>query len=458
MAMNKSFRNTGIWVKRGAIAAIFGVMSSVLVSCGGSGAAGGSPTAAGALAILPDSGSLYANVQYTFNIAGGKPPYLIVSNEQTILPVNFTLNGNSFITVPNQPGVVDIGQDPNQVPSRKASLSVRDSTGTQISASYDVLQNFLTGYGLSISTIAGCSAGAAGATSSTQACAGAESLITLVPTSNGVRYANKQMRLTTSYGAFGIVIDEITGAIGPTLTKAADTTGNVTFRIKVTANVPTQYAQFRLTDVATSAYRDFTFVITNTNGATTALSALPSTVSLTGADSSKCGTGTVNVFVFGGTPPYTASTTFPSQIKISETSVSRSGDPFTVTMIDPSFCLSPGNVVITDATGAFITVAVTTAVGTTPAIQPLSVAPLSLCVPDGGSGVISITGGNTNKVINSANPVLATAVPTSGTGNFTAAINASGAGGAAGTLVALTVSDGTSSPATVNVTRKTTCP
>ena len=457
MAMNKSFRNTGIWVKRGAIAAIFGAMSAVMVSCGGGGAAGGAPTAVGTLAILPDSGTMYANVPQLFNIAGGKAPYLVVSNEQTVLPLNFTTSSNTFTAVPNQPGVVDVTTDPNVVPSRKVSISVRDSTGTQISASYDVLQNFLTGYGLSISSIATCSKAAAAATAATQACAGAESSVTLVPVSNGLRYANKQMRLTTMFGAFGIVVDEVTGAIGPTLTKPADSTGAVNFRIKVTPNVPTQYAQFRLADVATGAYRDFTFIITNTNGAATPLSALPSSVSLTGATTASCGTGTVNVFVFGGTPPYVGSTTFPAQIQLSGTTVARSGEAFTVSMLDRSFCLNPGNLVITDATGAFITVDIKTAVGTVDPVLPLSVAPQALCIPDGGSGVINISGGNANKVLNSSNPSLAAALPTSGSGNFTVTINSLGAGGGVGTPVSITVSDG-ATQVPISITRKTTCP
>ena len=457
MAMNKSFRNTGIWVKRGAIAAIFGAMSAVMVSCGGGGAAGGAPTATGTLAILPESGTMYANVPQLFNIAGGKSPYLVVSNEQTVLPLNFTTSSNTFTAVPNQPGVVDVTTDPNVVPSRKVSISVRDSTGTQISASYDVLQNFLTGYGLSISSIATCTTGTAAAAAATQACAGAESLITLVPIGNGLRYANKQMRITTMFGAFGIVVDEISGAIGPTLTKPADSTGAVNFRIKVTPNVPTQYAQFRLADVATGAYRDFTFIITNTSGASTPLSTIPSSVTLTGATKNSCGVGTVNIFVFGGLPPYVGSTTFPSQIRFSNTTVARSGEAFTVSMIDPNVCLNPGNLIVTDATGAFVSIDIKTEVGTVDPILPLAVAPQSLCIPDGGTGVVSVSGGNANKVLNSSNPSLATALPTSGSGNFTVTINSLGAGGAVGTPVSITVSDG-GTQVPISITRKTSCP
>jgi hypothetical protein len=455
VAINKYFGNLSTLAKRGVVAALFGSMTALLVSCGGSGTTGGNPLTNGTLSILPNSGSLYANVPVTLNVAGGIGPYFVTSNEQTVMPLNFTLTGNTFTTVPNQPGVVDPQTDVNVVPSRTVILTARDSTGTQTTATFNVLQNFLTGYGLSISTTANCAAAGAGA-AATEACAGADSLISLVPISNGLRYANKQMRFTANFGAFSFILDS-TGITGPTVTSVADTAGGVTARIRVTPNAATQYAQFRMTDVATGAYRDFTFVIKNANGGNTALSALPASISLGGATTATCGTGLVNVFAFGGLPPYTAATTFPNSILISPPILSRSGDAFSVQIFNANFCLSPGNVVITDAAGNFVTIDVTTTAGTAAPLLPLAVAPSTLCVPDGGTGVVSVSGGNNNKVINSSNPGLATALPTTGTGNFTTTISSLGAGGAVGTAVILTVSDGANS-STITVTRKTTCP
>lgn len=456
MAINKYFGNMSTLAKRGAVAALFGSMTAILVSCGGSGTTGGNPLTNGTLAILPNTGSFYANVPTTINIAGGVGPYFVTSNEQTVMPLNFTLNGNTFTTVPNQPGVVDPQTDPNIVPSRTVIVTARDSKGDQTTATYNVIQNFLTGYGLSISTTAACSGAAAAAAGGSEACAGEDSLISLVPISNGLRYAQKQMRFTANFGPFAFILDS-TGITGPSVTSVADSAGGVTARIRVTANAATQYAQFRLTDVATGAYRDFTFVVKNSNGANVALSVLPASISLGGATTAACGTGLVNVFVFGGKPPYTANTSFPNSITITPPLVTRTGDAFSVSIFNPNICLSPGNVVVTDALGAFVTMDVTTTPGTTPPVLPLTVAPGALCIPDGGTGVISISGGNTNKVINSSNPGLATALPTSGTGSFTSTISSLGAGGAIGTLVTLTVSDGGTS-ASVSVTRKTTCP
>ncbi len=455
MTIINYFGNLRTLAKRSATVALFGSVTAMLVSCGGSGTTGGNPLTNGTLAILPNTGSLYANVPITLNVAGGIGPYFITSNEQTVMPLNFQLNGNSFTTVPNQPGVVDPQTDPNVVPSRTVIITARDSKGDQTTATYNVLQNFLTGYGLSISTTANCS-GSATSTTGSEACAGEDSLISLVPISNGLRYAQKQMRFTANFGPFAFILDS-TGITGPTVTSIADSAGGVTARIRVTPNAATQYAQFRLTDVATGAYRDFTFVVKNINGSNVPLSVVPASISLTGATTASCGTGLVNVFVYGGKPPYTANTSFPNSILISPPLVTRSGDPFSVQIFNPNICLGPGNVVITDALGAFVTMDVTTAAGTTAPVLPLTAAPNALCVPDGGTGVVSVSGGNATKVINSSNPALATALPTSGTGNFTTTISSLGAGGPVGTLVTFTVNDG-GTAAVVSVTRKTTCP
>lgn len=452
------FDNLSILTKRGLVAVLLGSMSAMLASCGGSGAAGGDPLKVGELSILPNTGSFYANVPITLNVAGGRGPYFITSNEQTVLPLNFQLNGNTFSAVPNNPGVTDTPNPDNQTPEgatpfRPVVVTVRDAAGLQVQGIYNVFQNFLTGYGLSVSSVAVCDSAAVGVP---QACAGEDSLISLRPISNGLRLPNKQFRLSALLGAFAFIVDS-TGVTGPTVTVTTDERGETFARIRITANAITQYAAFRMTDVATGAYRDFTFIIKNANGSNIPLSILPKTVALSGATTAQCGTGLVNVFIFGGKPPYTADTSFPNSISITPPSVTRSGDAFSVQVFNPNICLGPGNVIFKDAAGAFVSMDITTTAGTVAPVLPLSVAPSSICVPDGGSAVVSISGGNDAKVINSSNPSLAVAVPTVGTGSFTPAINSLGAGGALGTLVTLTINDGANS-ATVNVTRKTTCP
>ena len=66
---------------------------------------------------------------YTFNIVGGRPPYLVTSNEPTLVNVNMTIQGNTFTVIANNPGVVDAGLQPNEVPRRTVIIEVRDGNG-----------------------------------------------------------------------------------------------------------------------------------------------------------------------------------------------------------------------------------------------------------------------------------------------------------------------------------------
>ena len=107
----------------------------LLASCGGGGATGTNPgNTTGVLNLTPGSGSLYAGVPYTINIVGGRRPYQVTSSEQTLVALNFQTTSNSFDIVPNNPGVIDVGLDPDAVPSRSVIITVADSAGNSKSS------------------------------------------------------------------------------------------------------------------------------------------------------------------------------------------------------------------------------------------------------------------------------------------------------------------------------------
>jgi hypothetical protein len=432
-----------------------------IASCGGGGTA--NPSTAGSLAVLPSGGSIYALTPYTINIAGGRKPYRVVSNEQTLAALNFETNDNQFTLTANQPGVVDVGQDPNQVPSRRLNISVRDANGDTVVGAYDVLQNFLTGYSLRLSSITSCGATSTG-TAGVEACAGADSLIELIPVTAGRRFERKQMRFTVIYGGFSFIQEgPPDGITGPTVTRTADDTGGVSARIRVLPNAPTQYAQFRLTDVATGNYFDYNFIITNANSLV-AFGVLPAAISLTGANTAQCGFGAVNLLPVGGRPPYTAVSSTPGQVSVSPSSVG-TNESFAVLVSNatPPTCISNASIIVTDGTGTTVQVPVTTAAGTTPPVLPLTVAPSTLCLTNapsaGASGSILVSGGNNNKVVSFSNPTLVSATPANPTGTTTVLLTAQGTVVAPATpTVTVTISDG-STNASMTVTRvATTCP
>jgi hypothetical protein len=471
---------TGKWIKRGAAIAVCAGLGGLLGSCGGSGVSSETGTQVGALTLLPSTGTLYANVPFTFTIAGGRAPYVFSSNEQTLV-ASQTVNSNTFVVTPNNPGVVDVGQDPNEVPSRTIQFSVRDNAGTTISSgasSYKVLQNFLTGYGLSVSALFSCSTDSTGAAISAQACVGSESAIDLRPTTSGVLYRNRALRFTINYGQFLFIdknsnppnqaVSSITLTTSGATAAGGTESGSLRAFLRPLDNAGTQYAGLRITDVVSGIYRDVDFLIQTP--AVGPLKALPTAIGpIIGRDTSVCGAGSVDVLLTGGKPPYSIRTS------IGVTAPAQLANPgiFTVNVNfgSPPNCINePNGVTITDSAGQTISISVTTQVGTAAPVTPLNVFPTNLCLQDGGTATVAVTGGNALKVITSLNPSLVSVTPStlssgSGTGGGAAApssvtVTAVGAAPAtpvAGTPTIVRVADGASA-IDVTVTRKTSCP
>ncbi len=91
----------------------------------------------------------------------------------------------------------------------------------------------------------------------------------------------------------------------------------------------------------------------------------PITDPTTGAVILFCAGGSGNVIVVGGVAPYSIASTFPENIQFSPSSLGTKGGSFKLTVL-PGTCLSPGNVVVTDALGNVATVKVTSAKAATP--------------------------------------------------------------------------------------------
>ncbi len=439
------------WLKRGMALVALGSTALVLSSCGGGGTQGGDPLKTGTLALQPSAGNFYALNPVTLQVAGGRAPYNISATEPTVFPSNFQTSANTWSFTPNQPGVFDPSTDPNEVPSRSVTVTVRDANGDQTTGTYKVLQNFMVGYGLSISALTTC-----GATTAVEACSGSDSLVALIPVTNGLRLAGKQMRMQVNYGPFAFIQDgPPDGITGPSYTRATDGTGFVSARIRVLPNVVTQYAQFRLTDVATGVFRDVTFTIRN--AAPEALSVIPADLTFTGATTAQCGFGGASLYPLGGKSPYSATAT-NTNIQLSPSQVS-TGSAFNL-LIGPSTTCITASVIVTDAEGKTSTVNVKTEPGTADPVLPLSATPTTVaCLPDTtGSAQITISGGANNKVVAVSNPGLLLPTPATGTGTFVLQLASQGVGGATVQSVTVTVSDGSATPATITVGRKTVCP
>lgn len=364
--------------------------STLLLSACGGGGASTATNAAGALQLLPGSGSLYAGVPYTFTIAGGRAPFTVTSSEQTILPLGITVTGTQFQTVPFNPGVIDAGLQAGEVPRRSVNIEVRDAVGTSISNTFQVLQNFFTGYGeFYQSTCTGSG------NTLPNACSGQDTVITLTPVSQGALYGGREFQFDKVRGDYQFVVEDpnATPQLVNQLRYRTDQNGVARARVRVTVAAPTQIASYKVTDIQTGTTTDFTFVIVQQAPAGT-ITVLPTTLTFTGALSTQCGSGSGSVFVFGGTPPYTATSTLPG-IVVNPSTLATQGGNFTLNVPAGLSTCPSGTVIISDSLGARATVTVQSNPGTgTP--PPLAVSPAAMtltCAANVGSAAVIGGGG-----------------------------------------------------------------
>lgn len=342
--------------------AALALMAATVVSCGGGGAASPPVTGVGSLALAPGSGTLYAGVSYQLTIAGGRGPYLVTSSEPTVIALNRTVSGNSVTIVPNNPGVIDPNASESEVPRRTVTIAVRDSLGVTVSAQYSVLQNFFTGYRQSYSNTCASSGGAG----SVDACAGTDSLVLLVPVSQGTLYVNRELRLDRVRGDFTFVNED--AATSPQTSDRiivrTDGTGRALARIRVSPVAPSQLATYTVTDVASGASTTVAFLIVGVSITFPDLEIIPpGPITFVGRSDAVCGGGASDVFVVGGRPPYTASVS--TGLTVSPASaLQSSGGRLTIAVPETEKpCRPPYTLLVTDSLGQTASLTINSVIG-----------------------------------------------------------------------------------------------
>lgn len=436
--------------------ALLSIASALLGACGGGGAATTTNNGETSLSIAPDGGTLYAGLPYTFTVFGGRSPYFVSSSEYTILRINEVISGNQFTLIPAQPGVVDATDDPNIVPSRTVTLFVNDSRsgvagttpGAQLASNpFLVLRNFLTGYGVNYTSTC-----AASGTTAAQACSGVESIANFSPISSGILSGNRAMRVERISGDFDWVV-EGTNTLTNTLNFTTDHSGVGHATLKVRVGAVTQIATYRLIDVVSTLNVVQQFIISGVPPPG-AMTLIPSTLTFTGALSTRCGTGSADILIFDGKAPFTIQNTEPN-LSASPTTVLAPDNRFTVNAFNPNLCLTGATVVVSDFEGRRATLTVNTAAGsTTP--PPLTVSPGAVTLTCAANvATVAVVGGvGGNSAVSSMPRVVATV---GGTSMQITRLLADGATGPFPTAVTITVTDG-ATVATVAVTSPASCP
>jgi hypothetical protein len=203
---------------------------------------------------------------------------------------------------------------------------------------------------------------------------------------------NRTYRIERVRGAFQFVDPINSNNQSDVITVTSDSAGRFTAVIRVAAGAPTQIAIIRVTEVSSGSTTQFAFPINA--AASTGLTIIPETVTLTGADDKTCGSGTFDVLVFDGAPPYTALCSNPQILPVNSPSNSQPGR-LTFIVGQSSICLTDEKCVIQDSSGLRKILSVNTVKGTAATPPPaMSASPTSITLACGQSGTITVVGGN----------------------------------------------------------------
>jgi hypothetical protein len=309
----------------------------------------------------------YAQVPTTVKIVGGLPPYQALSNNSAVLPVPLNVSGDTIVLVANP---VTPGSD---VP---VAITVSDSSGQ--TAIVNVVVRFAPLFETGITVTP------SGANCGSNVCDGETASVRAVASGvGGAPLPGRQIRFDVVFGPYAIMTTNPGAPLAPTQTVVTDAAGVAEIQILATANVPTQQAQIRATDVATGQSNVANFIVQRRSAADN-LSVIPPTVSITGPTTpggGVCSTGfIIDYRIFGGTPPYTISTSFPNSVVIVNPTVTQDGGVFRV--VTNGSCVNPLTFTIVDAAGKVTTATLANLPGassgsgpTPPAVTPIVVTP-----------------------------------------------------------------------------------
>jgi len=375
---------------------------ALMGGCGGGSGAPNNPFAPGPvspgpLSILPAAPTVYSNTPATLTITGGIPPYAVFSANTAVLPLSASVTNGTIVLLPA-----------NVLASTAVVITAQDSAGAKATATVTVqpapIFNTLTV--TPASTACGANTVCSGQTATAKV---------TVTGAGGVGIPGRQVKFDVVSGAFAIQSNDPANPLVSTLTVVSDQFGVAQVILQATAGAPTQPALLRATELTTGNQQTAQFTIVQTINGAQVLAVVPSTVTITGPDTSTCSSGfRIDYFIYGGTPPYRITSTFPNSVTLINPTVLASGQPFTV--ITNGSCVNPLVFSIVDAVGLQTTATLNNTPGTSApptVVETLQAFPANQNVPSCSGKTISelITGGTPPYNITVSVPVGAT-VPT----------------------------------------------
>lgn len=321
------------------------------------------------MTVVPNAVVVYAfaDTPTVLTIRNGKKPFNVYSSNTAIISFNPTtmpggLIADEFITLEGPSG--NFGRVNNVDADTTVTLTIRDAEGTQVQAVVTVKPSSLN---TTLTTTDPVNAGTQG-----QASVKATSITGAPLPGHVVRF-----RVTDQGAAYGFVCNQTLGGCTVAETDltgriiavdvTTDRNGDANAVIRADVGASTQYATISATDMSTGHVLRKQFTI-----AGLALAVLPGTATWTitgignadtiagnGFTSLNCSGAVTSFFVYGGTPPYTITTTAPNIATVggaTTTTVASSGGTFNAaaacSVANPT--QGTANIVIADAAGAIL--------------------------------------------------------------------------------------------------------
>jgi hypothetical protein len=317
-----------------ALAAVAGTFG--LSACGGGSGAPSNPFL-GPLTVLPNAVVAYSGVPTTLTISGGTGPYKAFSSNSAVLPVPQTVPSTTVVLLAN-----NVAADTDVTITIQETGTVQP-VGAQAAVTVTVRAAAI-GNSLTITpNLAECGTNAicSGQT-------GTASVTVLGP--QGGPLAGRAVRFDVIGTAYAIVTNNPAQPSASSLTVVSDANGVASVIIKANANVPTQFAQLKVTDLASGQQLIGNFVIQQVTDGTKILTVVPPTAKITGAFKGICSSRfATDYYIYGGTPPYRVTSTFPNAITLLYPTVNTNGGFFEA--VTNGTCVDPLTFSIVDATG-----------------------------------------------------------------------------------------------------------
>jgi hypothetical protein len=370
---------------------------------GGSGAPNNpyvTPPTTPALSVQPATVTAYSGVPLTVTITSGVAPFSAFSSDATVLPVGANVAGNTLVLLPNKVTAVTA-----------VTVTVQDAAGQTVPVSVTINPSSI----LNALTFA-----PSGGDCGTDLCSGQTGTATVVATAaGGAPLVGRQIRFDVVFGSFGIATGNPGTPLVQSLTVATDGTGTAVAGIQALANATTQPAQLRATDVTSGQQQTVNFtIVNNTGGGQSPITVLPGTATITGPTPTTCSTGfRIDYYIYGGNPPYTVASTFPTAVTIVNSTVAASGkffeaitngtcvDPLTFAIVDSAGKTPATPPTLSNNVGAAAPVTPTTLVVTPPA------GPTYACTSGGSIQGIVVTGGTPPYNVSVNSPASVTVAP-----------------------------------------------